>query len=63
MIKSEALSRSNSGSGVVSTDRAAYHQAIAKREQDKYIRGLEQRLCKLESAMTLLEKTVKEITT
>lgn len=62
MIKSEGLSRSISGAGIVNTDRQAYHQAMAKRNQDKYIKSLEARISKLESAMELLETTVKEIT-
>jgi len=60
MIKSE-LARSSSGAGIINTDRQAYQQAIAKRKQDKYIQSLEMRISKLESAMELLETTVKEI--
>ncbi len=61
MMRTDALVRTSSG-GVINTDREAYHQAIAKRKQDKYIKGLEQRITKLESALSLLENTVKEIT-
>lgn len=61
MINSNNLVRSSNGSGLVNTDKEAYIQAKAKRKQDKYIRGLEMRISKLESAMELLESTVKEI--
>lgn len=57
-----SYSSSKSGAGVVSTDVSAYKEAVYKRKQDKYIKGLEQRISKLETAMLLLEKTVKEIT-
>ena len=57
----ETFVKSDSGVGVINTDASAYHKAIAKREQAKYLRSLEQRMEKLESAMTLLENTVKEI--
>jgi hypothetical protein len=60
MINNE-LARSSSGAGIINTDRQAYQQAIAKRKQDKYIQSLEMRIAKLESAMELLETTVKEI--
>lgn len=60
MMRTDALVRTSSG-GVINTDREAYHQAIAKRKQDKYIKSLEARIVKLESAMELLETTVKEI--
>lgn len=59
-MRTDALVRTSSG-GVINTDREAYHQAIAKRKQDKYIKSLEARIVKLESAMELLETTVKEI--
>lgn len=52
---------SKSGAGVVNTDISAYKQAVVKHKQDKYIKGLEQRIIKLETAMNLLQKTVKEI--
>ena len=61
MIRGDTLHRPDNGSGVINTDREAYHQALAKRKQDKYIIGLEKRMNKLESAMILLEITVKEI--
>lgn len=60
-MRTDSLVRSKSGSGIVNTDKEAYYQAIAKRKQDKYIKGLEMRISKLESAMELLETTVKEI--
>jgi hypothetical protein len=60
MMRTDTLVRTSSG-GVVNTDREAYHQAVAKRKQDKYIKSLEARIVKLESAMELLETTVKEI--
>jgi hypothetical protein len=50
------------GSGIINTDREAYQQAVAKRKQDKYIKDMEMRISKLESALQLLETTVKEIT-
>ncbi len=59
-MRTDTLVRTSSG-GVVNTDREAYHQAVAKRKQDKYIKSLEARIVKLESAMELLETTVKEI--
>ena len=53
--------QSNAGVGIVNTDAKAYQSAIARRKQDKYIKGLEQRISKLESAMNLLHKTVEEM--
>jgi hypothetical protein len=53
--------RSESGSGIVNSDVIEYKKAVAKREQDKYIKGLEARIYKLESAMVLMQKTIKEI--
>lgn len=53
--------RTNNGAGLVNTDVNAYRQAVAKRKQDKYIKGLEQRIQKLESSMELLQSTIKEI--
>jgi hypothetical protein len=58
----ESFVRSSSGTGVVSTDIVEYQKARARKKQDKYIKGLEQRIEKLESAMLRLENTVKEIT-
>tara|TARA_B110000967_G_C18633851_1_gene435035 strand:+ start:231 stop:437 length:207 start_codon:yes stop_codon:yes gene_type:complete len=55
--------KSDSGAGLVNSDPSAYKTAVAKRKQDKYINGLEQRIVKLESALDLLQKTVKEMTT
>jgi hypothetical protein len=60
-MESNTFVRSHSGAGVANTDVSAYKDAIAKREQAKYIKRLEQRIGKLESAMNLLQKTVKEI--
>ena len=54
--------RSKTGAGVVNSDISAYNDAVLKRKQDKYIKGLEQRIIKLESALSLLENTVKEMT-
>ena len=48
--------------GIVNTDVSAYRSAIARKEQDKYIKSLETRVCKLECAMQTLETTVKEMT-
>jgi hypothetical protein len=47
--------------GLVNTDMNSYRNAIARREQDKYIKSLESRIIKLESAMRTLETTVKEM--
>ena len=47
--------------GLVNTDMNSYRNAVARREQDKYIKSLESRIIKLESAMRTLETTVKEI--
>jgi len=57
----ETFVKSDSGVGVVNTDVQAYKKAMARKEQAKYIKSLEQRIKKLESAMTLLENTVREI--
>ena len=46
---------------LVNTDMSSYRSAVARREQDKYIKRLETRICKLERAMQTLENTVKEI--
>lgn len=62
MINQSSLSRNNSGVGLVNGDISAYNDALVRKKQDKYIKGLEQRIFKLESAMDLLQKTVKEIT-
>ena len=59
---SESFCRSSSGSGVGNADFDAYRRTITKRKEDKYIEGLKQRIEKLESAMSRLENTVKEIT-
>jgi hypothetical protein len=58
----ETFVRSESGSGVVNADVVSYQKARARKKQDKYIKGLEQRIEKLESAMLRLENTVNEIT-
>ncbi len=62
MITRASLIRNNSGIGAVSEDVSGYNDALIRKKRDKYIQGLEQRIVKLESAMNLLEKTVKEIT-
>ena len=46
---------------LVNTDINSYRSVVARREQDKYIKSLETRICKLECAMQTLENTVKEI--
>ena len=61
MIENHEYARGVNG-GLVNKDVSAYRSAVAKKNQDKYIKGLESRICKLESAMTLLQNTVKEIT-
>lgn len=61
-MNDHSLSRSNDGVAVINTDVTAYRNAVANKKRDKYIKGLEQRIIKLESAMDLLQKTVKEIT-
>ncbi len=58
-MRTDALVRTSSG-GVINTDREAYHQAIAKRKQDKYIKSLEARIVKPESAMELFTTNSKE---
>ncbi len=60
-MKQHTFTRSQGGTGLVNSDVSAYKKAIAKREQDKYIKGLQARIESLESAVTLLEKTVKEM--
>jgi exonuclease VII small subunit len=47
---------------LVNTDMNSYRSAVARREQDKYIKSLETRIIKLEDAMRTLETTVKEMT-
>lgn len=61
-MNDHSLSRSNDGVAVINTDVTAYRNAVANKKRDKYIKGLEQRIIKLESAMDLLQRTVKEIT-
>ena len=60
MIEERRYSRTATGA-IVNKDVSAYRSAVAKKNQDKYIKSLESRICKLESAMTLLQQTVKEI--
>jgi hypothetical protein len=60
-MEQHTFTRSQSGTGLVNSDVSAYRQAIAKKKQNKYIKGLEARIEKLESAMILLEQTVKEM--
>lgn len=61
-MESETYIRSSTGSGIVNTDAIGYDRALARRKQAKYIKGLEHRIEKLESALLLLQNTVKEIT-
>jgi|TARA_R110000782_G_C14612813_1_gene392341 hypothetical protein len=61
-MNSDKYTRASNDIGLVNTDVVAYRDALASRKRDKYIKGLEQRIDKLESAMRLLQKTVKEIT-
>jgi len=60
-MEKHTFERSESGAGIVNTDISAYKKAIAKSKRDKYIKGLESRIEKLESAMDLLQKTVNEM--
>ncbi|MDB4786284.1 hypothetical protein OAG36_00970 [bacterium] len=60
-MESNTFVRTNNGAGLVNTDVDAYRRVVAKRKQDKYIRGLELRIQKLESSMQLLQSTIKEI--
>jgi len=53
--------KSEDGVGVINTDQNGYRQAVARKKQDKYIKGLEARIAKLESSMKLLQNTIKEI--
>ena len=59
MIQAEFIRKD---AGLVNTDINSYRSAIARREQDKYIKSLETRIIKLECAMRTLETTVKEMT-
>jgi hypothetical protein len=58
MIQQEFIRKD---AALVNTDIGAYRSAVARREQDKYIKSLETRICKLECAIITLENTVKEI--
>jgi len=58
MIQTEFVRKD---AGLVNTDINSYRNAVARREQDKYINSLEARITKLEAAMRNLETTVKEI--
>ncbi len=60
-MEQHTFTRSQSGTGLVNSDVSAYRQTIAKKKQNKYIKGLEARIEKLENAMILLEQTVKEM--
>mgnify|MGYP001031185293 CR=1 FL=1 len=62
MMSTDKYTRTSNDVGLVNTDITAYRDALAKKKRAKYINGLEQRIDKLESAMDLLQKTVKEIT-
>ena len=57
----ESFIRSNNDVGVVNTDSSAYMDAMARRKRDKYIKSLEKRIDRLESAMNLLQSTIEEI--
>jgi len=61
-MSTDKYTRTSNDVGLVNTDITAYRDALAKKKRAKYINGLEQRIDKLESAMDLLQKTVKEIT-
>lgn len=61
MMNRESLIRSNNDVGVVNTDSSAYMDAMARRKRDKYIKSLEKRIDRLESAMNLLQSTIEEI--
>lgn len=60
-MKQHTFIRSESGSGIVNSDVSEYKKAVAKRNQDKYIKGLEARIQKLESAIVLIQNTIKEM--
>jgi len=60
-MDNHTFERSSSGAGIVNTDISAYKSAIAKSNRDKYIKGLESRIQKLESTMILLQKTLNEM--
>ena len=62
MMSTDKYTRTSNDVGLVNTDITAYRDALAKKKRAKYINGLEQRIDKLEPAMDLLQKTVKEIT-
>ena len=53
--------RTSDGKSLINTDVSAYRSALAKRKQDKYIKGLETRIQRLESSMELLQNTIIEI--
>jgi hypothetical protein len=61
MMNRESFIRSNNDVGVVNTDSSAYMDAMARRKRDKYIKSLEKRIDRLESAMNLLQSTIEEI--
>ncbi|MDA8752447.1 hypothetical protein N9M52_00405 [bacterium] len=61
MINKEAFTRTKDNAGVVNTDSSAYMDAMARRQRDKYTKGLEKRIVRLESAMNLLQSTIEEI--
>jgi len=53
--------RPDNGVGLVNSDGNAYKSAVARRKQDKYIKGLEQRLENLETALDLLQTQLKRL--
>jgi len=61
MMNRESFIRSNNDVGVVNTDSSAYMDAMERRKRDKYIKSLEKRIDRLESAMNLLQSTIEEI--
>ena len=60
-MNEHTFERSSTGAGIVNTDISAYKSALAKSNRDKYIKGLESRIEKLEDAMSLLQKTLNEM--
>jgi chaperonin cofactor prefoldin len=60
-MEQHTFKRSHNGAGVINSDISEYKKVIAKKKQDKYIKGLQSRIESLESAVKLLEKTVKEM--
>ncbi len=61
MIINRQYSRPDNGVGLVNSDADAYKSAVARRKQDKYIKGLEQRLENLETALDSLQSQLKRL--